>query len=382
MRQRGYLTFLSACFLAIVSIVPLADAAIEILRDGRSPTIAALFSRVPSEENLRSLESDLESSSWFPQALRPWWQRLRFALLGDLGEKAVLGRDGWLFYAPDVRYLVEPFPHVATSAQRMTIRLSAIIAFRDQLARKGIRLLVVPMPVKPSVYPDKLTRRVVSGGQSFSSHTLELISKLKAAGVEVSNLFETFRELREKNSLPESEPYYLVRDTHWSGKAVIIAAEEVAEQIRRLGWIDSGSTDYDLKAVVAKRRSDVAQMVKAPGVEEKYPPEDVLCHQVVQKNDGKPYQDDPHSPVLVLGDSFLRIYQRDEPTAAGFISHLAMKLRRPLASIVNDGGASTLVRQELARRAEILQGKRLVIWEFVERDIRFGMEGWKQVALP
>lgn len=381
MHQRGYLTFLSACFLAIVSIVPLADAAIEMLRDGRSPTIAALLSRVPSQENLRSLESDLESSSWFPQALRPWWQRLRFALLGDLGEKAILGFGGWLFYAPDVRYLVEPVSS-ATSHGRNDDPLSAIIGFRDQLARKGIRLLVVPMPVKPSVYPDKLTRRFVSGGQSFSSHTLELISKLRAAGVEVSNLFETFRELREKNSQPESEPYYLVRDTHWSGKAVIIAAEEVAEHIRRLGWIDPGSTNYDLKAVMAKRRSDVAQMVKAPGIEEKYPPEDVLCYQVVQKNDGEPYHDDPHSPVLVLGDSFLRIYQKDAPTAAGFISHLAMKLRRPLASIVNDGGASTLVRQELARRAEVLRGKQLVIWEFVERDIRFGTEGWKQVSLP
>ena len=381
MLRHGYLSFLSASFLAIVSIVPLADATIEIVRDGRSPTIAALFSRIPSRENLRSLESDLESSSWFPQALRPWWQRLRFALLADLGEKAILGRDGWLFYAPDVRYLVEPFPAVTTNA-RNDNPLSAIIAFRDQLSRKGIHLLVVPMPVKPSVYPDKLTRRVMSGGQSFSSHTLGLISNLRAAGVEVSNLFETFRELRQKNPPPESEPYYLVRDTHWSGKAVILAAEEVAEQIRRLGWIDSGSTDYDLKAVRVKRRSDVAQMVKVPGIEEKYPPEDVRCYQVVQKNDGKPYQDDPHSSVLILGDSFLRIYQRDEPTAAGFISHLAMKLRRPLASIVNDGGASTLVRQELARRADILQGKRLVIWEFVERDIRFGTEGWKEVSLP
>ena len=235
--------------------------------------------------------------------------------------------------------------------QRMMIPCRRSSHFRDQLSRKGIRLLVVPMPVKPSVYPDKLTRRVASGGQSFSSHTLELISKLKAAGVEVSNLFETFRGLREKNSLSESEPYYLVRDTHWSGKAVIIAAEEVAAQIRRLGWVDSGSTDYGLKAVIVKRRSDVAQMVKMPGIEEKYPPEDVLCYQVVQETDSKPYQDDPHSPVLVLGDSFLRIYQTDEPTSAGFVAHLAMKLRRPLASIVNDGGASTLVRQELARRA-------------------------------
>jgi SGNH hydrolase-like domain, acetyltransferase AlgX len=381
MRRHGSLTFLSACFLTIVSIVPLADAAIEMFGYGRSPTIATLFSRLPSQENLRSLESDLESSSWFPQTLRPWWQRLRFTFLDDLGEKAILGRDGWLFYAPDVRYLVEPFTPAASDPKNDD-PLSAIIAFRDQLSRKGIRLLVVPMPVKPSVYPDKLTRRVESGGQSFSSHTLELISSLRAAGVEVSNLFEIFRRLRGKNSPSESEPYYLVQDTHWSGKAVMIAAEEVAEQIRRLGWVDSGSTDYGLKAVMIKRRSDVAQMVKVSGIEKRYPPEGVLCYQVVQKNGGNPYRDDPHSPLLVLGDSFLRVYQRDEPTAAGFISHLAMKLRRPLASIVNDGGASTLVRQELARRPELLHDKRLVIWEFVERDIRFGTEGWKEVSLP
>jgi hypothetical protein len=381
MRRRGYLTLLSACFLAIVFVVPLADAMIEISRHDRTPTIAGLFSRLPSKEALRSLESDLESSSWFPQALRPWWQRLRFALLADLGEKAIVGRDGWLFYAPDVRYLVEPFPHVASQAKNDD-PLSAIITFRDQLLRRGIRLLVVPMPVKPSIYPDKLTRRAAPGGQRFSSHTVELISRLRKAGVEVSDLFKTFRGWRETDSSSGIEPYYLVRDTHWSGKAVTIAAQEVAEHIRRLGWADPGSTEYDLRPVIVKRRSDIAQMVKVPGIEEKFPPEDVLCYQVVQKNGGKPYQDDPHSPVLVLGDSFLRIYQTDEPTAAGFISHLAMKLRRPLASIVNDGGASTLVRQELARRAGLLQGKRLVIWEFVERDLRFGVEGWKDVSLP
>jgi hypothetical protein len=209
-----------------------------------------------------------------------------------------------------------------------------------------------------------------------------LIARLREVGVEVSDLFETFRELRERNSLTEGEPYYLVQDTHWSGEAVIIAAEEVAAQIRRLGWVDPGSAEYDVKAVMVKRHSDIAKMVSVPGIEEKFPPEEVLCHQVVQKDSGKPYQDDPHSPVLILGDSFLRIYQTDEPTSAGFVAHLAMKLRRPVASIVNDGGASTLVRQELARRAGLLQGKRLVIWEFVERDLRFGVEGWKHVPLP
>ena len=86
--------------------------------------------------------------------------------------------------------------------------------------------------------------------------------------------------------------------------------------------------------------------------------------------------------VLVLGDSFLRIYERDEPGAAGFIAHLAKELGQPLSSIVNDGGASTLVRQELARRPQRPGPARaLVIWEFVERDIGYGTEGWQILPL-
>ncbi len=86
--------------------------------------------------------------------------------------------------------------------------------------------------------------------------------------------------------------------------------------------------------------------------------------------------------VLILGDSFLRIYEEDEPESAGFIAHVARELGQPLTSIVNDGGASTMVRQELARRPTLLLNKRLVIWEFAERDIRYGTEGWRIVPLP
>jgi SGNH hydrolase-like domain, acetyltransferase AlgX len=374
--RSGHYTFLNACFLAIIFGLPLADTVIQASVQRRPPPIMELFSQLPSEDHLRAVETDVENVSWFPQKLRPWWQVLRFRLLDDLGEKVLLGRDGWLFYSLDVRYLVDP---EVTGHARDADPFSAILKFRDELSSRGIQLLVVPMPGKPSIYPDKLRQRAESGGRLFSSRTIRFIARLREAGVEVSNLFETFKELREKNP-SESEPYYLVRDTHWSGKAAGAAAEAVAAHIRRLGWADSGSTEYEVKPVVVKRRSDIAQMVKVPGIEEKFPPEDVLCYQVL--HNGKPYQDDPRSPVLVLGDSFLRIYQTDAPASAGFIAHLAVQLKRPIASIVNDGGASTLVRQELARRPGVLKDKRLVIWEFVERDIRFGIEGWKHVALP
>jgi len=102
----------------------------------------------------------------------------------------------------------------------------------------------------------------------------------------------------------------------------------------------------------------------------------------VRRGTGELYEDVPTAEILVLGDSFLRIYERDEPRSAGFIAHLARELRQPLASIISDGGASTLVRQDLCRRPGLLENKKLVIWEFVERDIRYGAEGWQVIPLP
>ena len=122
-------------------------------------------------------------------------------------------------------------------------------------------------------------------------------------------------------------------------------------------------------------------MLQVQQIERTLEPEILGCLQVLEAGTREPYHDSPESEVLVLGDSFLRIYQHDEPGSAGFIAHLARELGQPLTAIVNDGGGSTLVRQALSRRPALLMNKRLVIWEFAERDIRYGTEGWQIVPL-
>jgi hypothetical protein len=139
---------------------------------------------------------------------------------------------------------------------------------------------------------------------------------------------------------------------------------------------------YEVQPAPVDRVGDILRMLQVPLLERTAIPERVPCGRILQPDGRQLYQDDPASPVLVLGDSFLRIYQGDEPGAAGFVAHLAKELNQPLASLVSDGGASTLVRQELYRRPALLKDKRLVIWEFVERDIRFGAEGWQFIPLP
>jgi hypothetical protein len=373
MSRRSQLIF-TGFFLAVIFLVPLSQAGIEIYR-GHVPQFLEGFTQMPTRANLRSFERDIESSSVFARVARPWVQSLLFLWLRNPGEKALMGRDGWLFYKPDVRYLVEASELHDDDASPV----GTIVRFQQQLWRRGIHLLVLPMPGKPSVYPDELTSRIVLNEDAFVSPTRQVIAKLRAAGVETLDLFEAFHDLRLQALAGES--YYLAQDTHWSGKAARAAAEVVSRRLIDLGWAQIGSTQYSIKPIYVRRRGDIVRMADVPGIESSFPAEEVQCFQVFDEVSGESYKDDSRSPLLLLGDSFFRMYQTDTPGSAGFIAHLAQQLRMPMASIVDDGGASTLVRQELSRRPALLEGKKLVIWEFVERDIRFGTDGWKHVPL-
>ncbi len=349
-------------FLAVICAVPLTQAGIDIA-GGAWPQALDILRTEPTAGNLRAFEREAERSSAIAGAIRPWVEYGMFTLLRSPGEQAILGRDGWLFYKPDVRYLIEPCSQPIRAIER----------FRDELAGRGIRLLVVPIPGKPSVYPDRLTGRVPPGAR-LPSHTRELVAALRAARVEVVDLLD-LPALRASG-----EPAYLRRDTHWTAATARRSAEVVAVRIRAMG-VNLGTAEYISRPVTVSRRGDVVRMMRAARLDDDLPAEPVSCEQVMLRGAGGLYRDDPVSPVLVLGDSFLRIYETDEPKAAGFIAHLARELRQPVASIVNDGGASTLVREQLARKPELLEGKKVVVWEFVERDIRFGAEGWRDVPL-
>ena len=366
-------------FLGIIVSVPLIQTAVEARR-GEWPQALEVLKRKPTARNLRAYERGLEDASWVAAQLRPWAQYAQFAWFTDGGQKALVGRDGWLFYKPGVQYLTERAgTQKATGTAAEAV--AAIVDVRNQLAARGIQLLVLSAPNKESVYPEKVTRRAAGMRNAICPETQLVLRQLKAAGVEVLDLFELFAAA--KAASPATAPaFYLAQDSHWSPAGVELAARSVAQRIVARGWVKPGSVAYDLKPSPVKRIGDVLRMLQVPQLEREAVPETIPCEQVVRRDTGQPYRDEVGSEILVLGDSFLRIYETDEPGAAGLIAHLAKELGQPLTSIVNDGGASTLVRQELSRRPAWLANKKVVIWEFVERDIRLGTEGWQRVPLP
>jgi hypothetical protein len=366
-------------FVGIMASIPLIQILIEIHQDSDIRALA-IFNQIPTAENLRAYERSLEAANWAGRLTRPWLQLAQFAWLGDGGEKAAIGRDGWYFYKPGLNYILAR-PETGSAPNATNDPVAAIVDFRDQLAALGIRLLVMPVPNKESIYPDRLTARAQTLREVEAPRTRELLEKLQAARIEVIDLFREFGQARQPSG-PASRPaLYLAQDTHWSPAGVDLAAKAVARRLTELGWIQPGPVEYCGRPAPVRRLGDIVRMLQVPMIERRITPEAVASVQVVRCDNGQLYRDGAEAQILVMGDSFMRIYQLDEPNAAGFIAHLAKQLKQPLMSLVNDGGGSTLVRQELRARPLFLKNKKVVIWEFVERDIGLGVEGWKRVPL-
>jgi hypothetical protein len=343
--------------------------------------------------------------------VRPAVQRVQFEMLGDCGAKGVAGRDGWFFYRPGLQALYE---EDRGGTDRRAV-VAAITAFRDQLRDRGIELLVVPVPGKACMYPDRVTGRSASPHLTADAPGALLLAALERHGIATVDLYQTFRAARGDGAgASPDEPLYLSRDTHWTPAGARLAAHAVAARVRELGRAPERPWNYATRTVRVARNGDVLAMVQVPGLSDRYAPEVVECAQVldpmagamVPPPGGRPGTftnghliDTPlEAAILLLGDSYCRIYQYAEPASlaagasgekrrllpgsAGFPSLLALALEAPVDYIVSDGGAATDVRRRLSVDPEILQAKRIVVWEFAERDILLGADGWEAVPLP
>jgi hypothetical protein len=367
--------FVIAVFAAMLIGPPIVQAIVET-RPGDRPAVLEVFSRPPTPSNLRSYEKSLQDASVTARSLRPLAQAAQFFLLGDAGEKAIDGRGGWLFYQPGLGFLTQrPRPSDST----VESAVAAVKAFRDALDARGISLVVLPAPNKESVYPDRLSSRAAApAGSPISGETGAFLSQCKTMGIEVVDLFAIDAEARQR----ADTPLYLEQDSHWTPEGLVIAARAVAERIRDRGWLAPAASPYEARPAPIEDLGDLVRMIRSPVIERYLPPQSIATRQVVRRDGGALFRDDRSPEILVLGDSFLRIFERDAPGAAGFVAHLARITGRRVGSIISDGGASTLVRQTLFRRPQLLTHARVVVWEFVERDIRLGIEGWQVVPLP
>ena len=348
---------------------------------------------------LKSYEDALEDDSFITLSALPHAQALTAEFLGLGNEQVYLGRNGWLFYQPDVAYLTGP-GFLSPSWQRSRLHSTeesgrtihpdpkkAIIEFRDQLLARGIRLIVMPVPVKPMIEPEFLSRAY----DQFPPIPLQnpsygdFLKSLDHAGIEYVDVSKSLVETKHLTRRPQ----FLRTDTHWTPDAMEKSAALLAEKIRML---DPRETDprFMLRrsTQVIEGLGDIATMLKLPAASRLYPKETAIIRPVSQEN-GAPWVPDQRADTLVLGDSFFNIFSLAEMgwgASAGFVEQLSYTLGRPLDAILrNDAGAFAtreLLGQELARGRDRLDGKRLVIWEFAVRELATGNWDFVPMKVP
>jgi alginate O-acetyltransferase complex protein AlgJ len=258
--------------------------------------------------------------------------------------------------------------------------IKAIVDFRNQLAARGMDLVVLPVSVKPSVEGEMLAVSNANRTQASSALPNPSFNEFKARiQREKVRVFDPVGFLMERG---RNGHRYLETDTHWRPETMELVAERLADFLQLPEAAGSTSPSIIEKEIVA--RGDIAAMLKLSRGDKFFPPETVTIRQVVTGN--ALWRPTKEADVLLLVDSFSNIFSFEAMgwgESAGFAEHLSFALRRPIDCILRNSDASFATREilsnELARGRDRLAGKKLVIWEFAARELSFG--NWKLLDL-
>jgi hypothetical protein len=383
---------LIALFLLTIVAVPTIQLVGEFRAAGsisRMPMVSIFRSLpwLPHAEDLKGVERSLENESLVSQWLLPRMQYLLTVVLGAGNEQVYLGHDPWLFYRADVDHVIGPpfldpvrLKHRLQTGRVQPDPIKAIVDFRNQLAARGIDLVVVPVSVKPSVEGEMLAMSHANRTEASAALPNPSFNEFKARlEREKVRVFDPTPFLMEQG---KNTALYLETDTHWRPETMEIAAERLADFLQLPPPAASTSPSIVEKEIVA--RGDIAAMLKLTAAERFFPAQKVTIRQVVTGNGL--WRPSKEADVLLLGDSFSNIFSFEAMgwgESAGFAEHLSFALRRPIDCILRNSDASFATREilsnELARGRDRLAGKKLVIWEFAARELSFG--NWKLLDL-
>jgi alginate O-acetyltransferase complex protein AlgJ len=345
---------------------------------------------------MTNFEDALEDASPVGRFLRPPTQAALSRWLGAGNEQVYIGRDGWLFYRPDVEYVTgRGFLDPGQLARRIAAAgelqtppqpdpRAAILQLKRDLDRRGITLVVMPTPVKPTVHPGQLAGGFPSASAASAANPsyASFIDGLRRDGVIV---FDPVAEIGRSGTGIGLE--YLATDTHWRPEAGERVAAALASFLREQTSLPPvPAPGYRIEPREARQTGDTAAMLDLPRGQTLYPPERVVLRFVVGP-DGDPWRPSRDADVLVLGDSFSNVYSLAAMgwgESAGFVEHLSYALQRPVDRIVQNDQASHATRAMLQREMAVdrrrLDGTKIIVWQFAARELAFG--DWRLIELP
>ena len=293
-----------------------------------------LVERPPTAESLHKFETDLADQSRFDRWVRHTYWRIQTGI-GKAPASTTVGFDGFLFPQFEMGIYNSYDLSARTSFPASTL-LPALLDYDSQLRKRGIHLVLFPIPVKACIYPEKLAIDYrAEDGPAYPPGYPDWLSRARQAGIDVIDITQLL--WRQKGS--GADPVYLPADVHWSYRGRAIACDAVADHVRnRLTGIPQ--MKFSTEPFTVDQEGDIAHWISFGWGASKFPRVQYQCSRVVRN--GAVYVAGDEAPVLVLGDSFTAIGNSD---GYGFANELMLRLHVPVQALAVMGDPLDLPRK-------------------------------------
>jgi alginate O-acetyltransferase complex protein AlgJ len=314
------------------------------------------------------------------------FRRRCLSVSGQVAPKPVVpGVEGWLFFREELEHVgggrfwgpgAAAVSRAANPAHADP--LPAIIDFHERLRERGISLLVVPVPPKCVIYPDRLFPAFAPDtGVELSELYREFFEELREAGVRTIDLAPAMLEERKRSRV------YCKTDTHYAGAGLSLTAALIAEAIRKLdGDPSAAGPQLPVQRREVSILGDLAAMQGGQGESER-----VDVYKVLASVPSRSLVTARQSPVLLLGDSHTLVFSAGgdlHATGAGLGENLAAALGIEIDRIGVRGAGATASRIALYQRCRsnpaYLDSKRVIVWCFSAREFT-GTGGWRIIPV-
>ncbi len=298
------------------------------------------------------LEQYLENSDPFRDQIKRIFEidteNKRYCFTGD--------RD-FLFPLYDLEFLIGPKVNAFESAQE------TIKSFHKFLLNQEVELLVVFIPNKSQLLHPYLSVTSPSS-KGPAPWSRDLASELQRGGLNTLHLYDPLKAALNSGVKPED--IYMLEDVHWAHKAIEIAGAAIAGKISQMGIKVSNERKEPfslLESEVITRGICVKWLDKDHPRYDKALQSKFLVKRVFD-NSGKGFQASQNSEFLLAGDSYMEMFFKFN---AGIDAHLSNALSYRIDRLYQQGGGPAIPRIVMRNSGRYLNGKRLVIWMFVDR---------------
>ena len=292
----------------------------------------------------------------------------KFAAAASQKDLAVAGEDSWLFLKQEMAHLAKG----PLTAETIAPAVNAITAYHIALAAESVQLIVLPVPAKAEIYPDKFSAAEPPKG--LAGRQAILIQTLEQAGVTVIDLAKSFQSEREKN--PETL-LYCARDAHWSPAGLKIAADLVKAGIKDQTWFKPALPLTEPVTLEITGDLMVTPATATLGAEK-----------IRVQRTAVLLESAPDAPALLLGDSHTLVFSGGADAGfhcqgAGLLDLLQAASGQAWMQVANAGGGTDAARLQLARKAlprpDFWKNKKVVVWCFSIREVT--EKKWSEVPI-